>query len=220
MLLKSFQFSRLHVCQYLFNVWLQSSFHHALECLVMLTIFECLNHMSSILIARCQTTSFKDSASWVDIVFKFLINWIRSSMKWFSSSLSLISDHCSVKILSSLMDISTVIRTWSDKSLYSGWIWWWLNSEEKGQRKTRSKAEFEFWSLSKNLVEKFSVSLEMARENKSAISKRMSLWTEWKGKFKSHRLSLMLKLPVIMMILWILVSVSLRYFKADWDESK
>jgi len=74
--------------------------------------------------------------------------------------------------------------------------------------------------LSKNLVEKFSVGLEMARGNESAISKRMSLWTEWKGKFKSHRLSLMLKSPVIMMMLWILVSVSLRYFKADWDESE
>ena len=95
-----------------------------------------------------------------------------------------------------------------------------MNSKKEGQRNTRSKTKFEFWSLSKNLVGKFSVGLEMARENESAISKRISLWTEWKGKFKSHRLFLMFKLPVIMMILWILVSVSLRYFKTNWDESK
>ena len=95
-----------------------------------------------------------------------------------------------------------------------------MNSKEEDQRKTRSKTEFEFWSLSENLVEKFLVDLEIARENKSAISKRMSLWTEWKGKFKSYKLSLMLKSPAIMMTLWILVSVSLRYFRANWDESK
>ena len=86
--------------------------------------------------------------------------------------------------------------------------------------KKRSKTEFEFWSLSENLVGKFWVGLEMARENESAISKRMSLWTEWKEKFESQRLSLMLKSPVIMMTLWILVSVSLRYLKANWDESE
>ena len=74
--------------------------------------------------------------------------------------------------------------------------------------------------MSENLVGKFSVGLEMARENESAILKRMSLWIEWKGKFKSHRLSLMLKSSVIMIMLWILVSVFLRYFKADWDKSE
>ena len=120
MLLKSFQFSRLCVCQYLFNVWLQSSFHHALECLVMLTIFECLIYMFSILITRCWTTSSKDLVSWMDIIFKFLINWMRSSMNWFSSSLFLISDCHLVEILSLLMGMSTVIGAWLDESLHSG----------------------------------------------------------------------------------------------------
>ena len=86
--------------------------------------------------------------------------------------------------------------------------------------KTRSKTKFEFWLLSKNLVEKFSVGLDKARENKSAILKSISLWAEWNEKFESQKLSLMLKSPVIMITLWILVLVSLRYFKADWDESK
>ena len=74
--------------------------------------------------------------------------------------------------------------------------------------------------MSENLVEKFSEGLEIAKEDESAISKRVSLWTEWNGKFVSYKLSLMLKSPVIIMILWMLVSVSLRYFKADWEESK
>ena len=97
---------------------------------------------------------------------------------------------------------------------------WLLNSNENGQRNTRSKMEFESWSLLENLVKRFSVGLEISSENESAISKRVSLWLEWKGKYKSHRLSLILKSPVIMIILWILTSVSLRYFKTDWDESE
>ena len=48
-----------------------------------------------------------------------------------------------------------------------------MNSKEKGQRKTRSKTKFEFWLLSKNLIGKFSVGLEMAREKESVISKRI-----------------------------------------------
>ena len=74
--------------------------------------------------------------------------------------------------------------------------------------------------MSENLVGKFSVDLDKAKENESAILESMSLWTEWNGKFKSQRLSLMLKSPVIMIMLQILVLVSLRYFKADWDESE
>ena len=99
--LKSFQFSRLHVCRYLFSIWWQSSFHQALECLVMLTVFECLSHMFLILVTKCWTTSSKDSVSWMDVVFKFLITWMRSSMNQFSLLLPLISDCRLVKIFSS-----------------------------------------------------------------------------------------------------------------------
>ena len=107
--LKSFQFSRLCICQYLFSVLQQFSFHQALECLVMLTIFECLNHMSSILIERFQIISSKVSEFWIDKVFKFLILWVRSSRNRLSSSLSLIRDCFLVDICSSLIDISIVI---------------------------------------------------------------------------------------------------------------
>ena len=74
--------------------------------------------------------------------------------------------------------------------------------------------------MSENLVGKFSEGLEIAKESESVISRRVLLWTEWKGKFISYRLSLILKSPVIMMTLWMLVSVSLRYFKANWEESE
>ena len=74
--------------------------------------------------------------------------------------------------------------------------------------------------MSENLVGKYSVGLDKAMKNESAILKSMSLWTEWNGKFESQRLSLMLKSPVMMIVLQILVSVSLIYFKTDWDKSE
>ena len=159
--------------------------------------------------------SSSNLASWMNVMFIFLMTWIRLSINCFSSSLSLTNDCCLVGILLSWMRISTVIGAWLDKSLYSRCIWWQLNSEEEEWRNTRSKTELELWLLSKNLVGKFSKGLEIAKENKSAMSKRISLWTEWNGKFMSYRLSLMLKSPVIMIMLWILVSVFLRYFKAN-----
>jgi len=108
-LLKSFQFSRLWDYWYLHSVWWQSSFYQTLECLVILTIFKCLNQMSSILVAKSWTTSSNDSTSWIDEVFKFLINWMRSSINWFSSSPPLISEHHLIGISSSLIGILIVI---------------------------------------------------------------------------------------------------------------
>ena len=99
-------------------------------------------------------------------------------------------------------------------------MWWLLNSEEESHRKTRSKIELESWSLLEYLVGKSSVGLESSNWKESAISKRMSLWVEWYGKFRSQKLSLMLKSPVIIRTLLILTSVSLRYFKTNWDKSE
>jgi len=84
----------------------------------------------------------------------------------------------------------------------------------------RSKTELESWSLSKYLVGKDSVGLESSNWKEFAISKRMFLWIEWYKKSGSQKLFLMLKSPVIMRTLLILTSVSLRYFKADWDKSE
>ena len=95
-----------------------------------------------------------------------------------------------------------------------------MNSVDEGQVKTRSKTEFEFWLLSENLVGNFLVGLDRTREKEFVISNNMSLWMEWNGKLEFYRLSLMLKSPIMMITLLMLVSVSLRYFKAIWDESK
>ena len=62
-LLKSFQFSKLQDYWYFCNIYWQSLFHHALEYLVILTVFEYLNQMSSILVTKCWTTSSKDLVS-------------------------------------------------------------------------------------------------------------------------------------------------------------
>ena len=145
---------------------------------------------------------------------------MRLSINCFSSSLPLTSNHSLFGILLSWMGILMVIRAWLNESLHFRCIWWQLNSKEKRWRNTRSRTKLELWSLSKNLIGKFSEGLEIAKENKSAISKRVSLWTEWNTKFMFHKLFLILKSPVIMMTLWMLVLVSLRYFKANWEKSK
>jgi len=43
-------------------------------------------------------------------------------MNQFSLSLPLISDHCLVEIILSLIGMLTVIGAWLDESLHSGWI--------------------------------------------------------------------------------------------------
>ena len=138
---------------------------------------DCLNQMSSILVAKSWTTSSNDSTSWIDEVFEFLMNWMRSLINWFSLPLPLISEHHLVGVSSSLIGISTVIRAWSDESLQSRWIWCQLNSIEEGWVKMRSKTKFEFWLLSKNLVGRFSIGLDKAREKESTISNSISVKT-------------------------------------------
>jgi len=59
-----------------------------------------------------------------------------------------------------------------------------------------------------------------AKLNKSAMIKRSSLMDEWWGKEGSYKLFLILKSPVITRTLSMLTSISLRYFKVEWDESE
>jgi len=74
--------------------------------------------------------------------------------------------------------------------------------------------------LSGYLVGNSSIGLDSSILKESTISKRVSLWEEWCGKFESQKLSQILQSPVRMRTLSILTSVSLRYFKADWDKSE
>ena len=80
--------------------------------------------------------------------------------------------------------------------------------------------EFDSPVVSEYLVGYGLVGLERIRLKELAIINKLSLIEKWKGNKGFHNLSLMLKSPVIRMTLSILTSVSLRYFKAECDESE
>jgi len=84
----------------------------------------------------------------------------------------------------------------------------------------RSMMEFDSPVMSEYLVGHRLVGLERVRLKESAIINKLSLIKEWKGKEGSHNLSLILKSLVIRMMLSMLTSVSLRYFKAECNESE
>ena len=84
----------------------------------------------------------------------------------------------------------------------------------------RSMIEFDSPVVSEYLVEHGLVGLERVRSKESTIINKSSLIEEWKGKEGSHNLSLISKSPVIRIMLSMLTSVSLRYFKAECDESE
>ena len=75
-------------------------------------------------------------------------------------------------------------------------------------------------TVSEYLVRQGLVGDERAKLKESAIIKRLSLMDEWWEKEGSHKLSLILKSPVMTRTLSMLTSISLRYFKAEWDESE
>jgi len=70
--------------------------------------------------------------------------------------------------------------------------------------------------MSEYLVGQELVGDERAKLNESAVIRRLLLMDEWWGKEGSHKLSLILKSPVIMRTLSMLTSISLRYFKAKY----
>ena len=80
--------------------------------------------------------------------------------------------------------------------------------------------EFDPPSMLEYLVGHRLVGLERERSKESAIIIKSSLIEECVGNKGSHKLFLMLKLPVIRMTLLMLTSVFLRYFKAEYEESE
>jgi len=70
------------------------------------------------------------------------------------------------------------------------------------------------------LVEHRLVGVDSVRLNKLAIMIKSSLIEEWWEKDRSHKLSLILKSPVIRRTLSMLISVFLKYFKAECKESE
>ena len=84
----------------------------------------------------------------------------------------------------------------------------------------RPITEFASPEISEYLVGQGLVGVDRARLNESAMIIKLSLIDKWNGKDESYKLSLILKSPVIMRTLSMLTSVSLRYFKAEWEESE
>ena len=84
----------------------------------------------------------------------------------------------------------------------------------------RSMTEFASPEVSEYLVGQGLIRVNRERLNELAIIIRSSLIEEWKGKDRFYKLSLILKLPIIRRMLSMLTSVSLRYFKAEWEESE
>ena len=80
--------------------------------------------------------------------------------------------------------------------------------------------KFESFTLSEYLVGTWLVEIDKSKLEESVIIRRSLLIEEWWGKEKSHKLSQMLKLPDIIRRFQIQASVSLRYFKAEWEESE
>ena len=80
--------------------------------------------------------------------------------------------------------------------------------------------EFASPAISEYLVRQGLVGVDRVRLNESAMIIKLSLIEEWNRKDESYKLSLILKSPVMMRTLSMLTSVSLRYFKAEWEESE
>ena len=74
---------------------------------------------------------------------------------------------------------------------------WRSNSIEPFRRNIRSITELDSPAVSENLVGPELVGDNKDKSNESAIIIKSSLIEEWKGKDGSHKLSLMLKSPVI-----------------------
>ena len=81
-------------------------------------------------------------------------------------------------------------------------------------------AEFESLLLLEYLVGTWLIGHERFRLKESAMIIRLSLIEEWWGKDRSHKLSQILKSPVITRRLQMFTSVFLKYFKAVCKESE
>ena len=218
--LKDFQFLQLLSDLYVLRVLLQDSDHHCLECLEYLDFLAFLTHIcSTIMLSWLTICSSLLMLSILD-VSKLLKLEITSLMK--SVSCSLFRDIASLDVwmVSSKIGMSIMRGARSEERCHSGKMKWLSSSSEPCQRNIRSITEFDSPAVSENLVRPGLVRDERESSKESAIIIRLSLIEAWKGKDRSHKLSLMLKSPIIRRTLLILTSVSLRYFKAKCKESE
>jgi len=104
---------------------------------------------------------------------------------------------------------------WSEDSQESERMMCLSNSTDPCQRNIKSITELDFPVVSENLVGPGLVGNDKARSKELAIIIKSSLMEEWNWKEGPHKLSRMLKSPVMIRTLLILTSVSFRYFKAE-----
>jgi len=121
---------------------------------------------------------------------------------------------------SSSMVIITVRDTWSKIRYQSGWIEWLLSSFDLLHRNIRSMTKFDLPIVLEYLVGTGLVDNDKSKLNESAKIKRSLLIDVWYRKDESYNRSLILKSLVIISKLLIFTSVSLRYFKAEWEKSE
>jgi len=93
-----------------------------------------------------------------------------------------------------------------------------LSSADPLQKNTRSITKLALPSVSEYLVGTGLDGSDKSKLKESTIIIRSLLIEEWWEKDRSHKLFLILKSPVIIRRLLTFTSVSLRYFKAEWEE--
>ena len=218
--LNVFQNSKLSVILYLSKTWPHSSFHHCLECFVILICLVFLVHACLIFDSKMLTMSSSLSQYVKLEMFRLLMIIVASLTKAAFSLLFFGIKSLNKMMFSSVIGIEIVRGVWSDERYQLGWIEWLLSSFDPLQRNIRSITE-----LASPLVLEYLVGIGLVGINKSklnglAIIIRLSLVDKWWGKDRSYKLSLILKSPVIIRRLLMLTSISLRCFKAKWEESK
>ena len=195
-------------------------FYHCLDCFVILIHLAFFSHTQSILDLN-KLTRFSSLILSVKFeVLRFLIIADVSLTNVTSSSLPFRIESLDEVMNSSVMGIVIVREVWLDDKYQSGWIEWLLSSVDPLCKNIRFITELDSLSVSEYLVGIGLIGVNKSRLKESAIMIRLSLIEEWCGNEASHKLSLILKLLVMMSILLTLISVSLRYFKAEWEESE
>ena len=131
---------------------LYSLFYHALECLVILMFLESLYQVEFKILVYSWTMFSRDSLLDISVVSIFPKVVVSSVTNFSSFSLFLIMVCHLPWINSSLINILTINRAWSEEYQESGKIKWLLTLTESGQRNIRSITKlFKFWQDSGSL---------------------------------------------------------------------
>ena len=179
-----------------------------------------MDHICSMMDPSWSTIQLRHSIVLIFEVSKDLIFSITSLMNSCSCLLPGVITSLDDWITSSQMSMPINRGAWSEDNHDSGRMEWWSSSVEPHRRNIKLITKLDSPAVLENLVGPGLVGDDKARSKESAIINRSLLIEEWKGKNGSHKLSLMLKSSVMRRTLLTLTSVSLRYFKAECNESE